>query len=242
MVSLADSLGMQDYHTLYDDGVNAALKTTRPNPNQLLINDDWTDPPAKGKIYDKAVDQTHTFVVKPKKLPHLRILLLNGEGKPLGGKAWTMTAPKALTGKTKDDGIVQVPDLPPQDKAGDLKVTWQQTKPLKPLKPEEDKEVKKPTYPRPIKASEFTDDLPEAPKASDDVIDFTLKIGSLPTINDDSGIRGRLHNLGAPCVLDSDADTTKKAVKAYQIGRLKQKTPSGVLGDIKNDARDRHDG
>ena len=153
-----------------------------------------------------------------------------------------MTAPKALTGKTKDDGIVQVPDIPAQDKAGDLGVTWQQTKPLDPVKPEKDKEVTKPALSRPIKASEFTDDLPEAPKASDDVINFTLKIGSLPTINDDSGIRGRLHNLGSPCVLDSDAGATTKAVKAYQIARLKQKTPSGVLADIKDDSRTRHDG
>ncbi len=118
MVSLADRLGMQDYHTLYDDGVNAALKGSRPNPNQLLIGDDVKDPPTKGKVHPKAVDKTHTFVVKAKKSPKLRIVLVDAEGKPVAGKAWKLTAPKALTGTTKKDGLIEVPDLPPQDKDG----------------------------------------------------------------------------------------------------------------------------
>src|SRR6266478_7762676 len=125
MVSLADRLGMQDYHTLYDDGVNAALKGSRPNPNQLLIGDDVKDPPTKGKVHPKAVDKTHTFVVKAKKSPKLRIVLVDAEGKPVAGKAWKLTAPKALTGTTKKDGLIEVPDLPPQDKDGALEVTWQ---------------------------------------------------------------------------------------------------------------------
>lgn len=240
MVSLADSLGMQDYHTLYDDGVNSALKGTRPNPNQLLIGDDVKDPP-KGKVYPKPVDQTHVFVVKPKKPPKLRLVLIDGEGKALSGKAWNLTAPKALTGTTKKDGLIEVPDLPFQDKAGSLEVTWQTTKPPKPVTPPKDPEFKKPTYPRPIKAAEFIDDAPTAPTAADDVMDFTLKIGSLPTFNDDSGVRGRLRNLGFSCVVDSDADATKQSVKAFQRVRLKQKTPSGAPADIQNNARDNHD-
>jgi hypothetical protein len=118
---------------------------------------------------------------------------------------------------------------------------WQVTKALKPAAPTKDPEFKKPVYPRPIKASEFTDDPPVAPKAADDVMNFTLKIGSLPTFNDDHGTRARLHNLGHPCLVDSDAVTTTKSVKAYQRGRLNQKTPSGVTADIQNDARDKHD-
>jgi hypothetical protein len=241
MVSLADSLGMQDYHTLYDDGVNSALKGARPNPNQLLIGDDVKDPPAKGKVHPKPVDQTHTFVVKPKKPPKLRIVLIDAEGKPLAGKAWKLTTPKALTGTTKKDGLIEVPDLPFQDKAGALEVTWQKTKATKAATPPKDPEIKKPTYPRPIKIAEFTDDPPTAPTPADDVINFTLKIGSLPVFSDDSGTRGRLHNLGYSCLVDSDAAATKKSVKAFQRGWLKQKTPSGVTADIRNDARDKHD-
>jgi hypothetical protein len=240
MVSLADSLGMQDYHTLYDDALNAALKGTRPNPNQLLIGDDVKSPP-KGKVFPKPVDKTHVFVVTPKKPPKLRIVIVDQEGKPVAGRDWKLTKPKALNGTTKNDGLIEVPDLPFQDKAGALEVTWQTTKAKKAAAPPADPPITKPTYPRPIKAAEFTDALPAAPAAADDVIDFTLKIGSLPTFNDDSGTRGRLHNLGYPCVVDSNANVTKHSVKAFQRGRLKQKTPSGVTADIRNDARDKHD-
>jgi len=241
MVSLADSLGMQEYHTLYDDGVNAALKHNRPNPNQLLIGDTVNDPPAKGKVHPKPVDKTHVFVLKAKTPPKLRIVLVDAEGKPLAGKAWKLTAPKAGNGKTKKDGLIEITDFPFQDKAGALEVTWQQTKAKKAAAPPKDPVIKKPTYPRPIKTSEFTDTAPAAPTAADDTIYFTLKIGSLPTFNDDSGVRGRLHNLGSPCLVDSDAGVTSKAVKAYQRGRLKQKAPTGAPADIRNDIRDKHD-
>jgi hypothetical protein len=241
MVSLADSLGMQDYHTLYDDAVNSALKGRRPNPNQLLIFDNVKDPPSKGKVHKKGVDKTWTFVVKPKKPPKLRIVMVDAEDKPMAGKAWKLTAPKALTGTTKKDGLIEVPDLPPQAKAGALEVTWQTTKAKKAAPAPKDPVIKKPTYPRPIKVSEFTDDQPKAPTAADDVIQFTLKIGGLPTFNDDSGVRARLRNLGYTCRRGSAAEFTKKCVKAFQRGRLKQKTPSGVAADIRNDARDRHD-
>jgi hypothetical protein len=241
MVSLADSLGMQDYHTLYDDGVNATLKASRPNPNQLRIGDDVKDPPAKAKVHSKAVDQTWTFTIKVKKLPRLRLVLVDGEDKPLAGKAWKLTAPRVLTGMTKNDGLIEVPDLAPQQTAGALEVTWQTTKARKPAAVPKDPVIGKPTYPRPIKAGEFTDDPPTAPTAADDVIQFTLKIGSMPPFDADDGVRARLHNLGYPCVTGSDADATKRSVKAFQRGRLKQKTPSGAAADIRAAVRDRHD-
>jgi hypothetical protein len=241
MVSMADALGMQDYHTLYDDGVNAALKGTRPNPNQLLIGDDVKDPPAKGKVFPKPVDKTHKFVLKAKKPPKLRIVIVDADDKPVKGKAWKLTAPKALTGTTKGNGLIEVPDLGFQDKSGTLEVTWRTTHPPKAAAAAAPPALTKPKYPRPIMVSEFKDDPPKAPVAADDVITFTLKIGSLPTFNDDKGVRARLHNLGYPCLVDSEATITKKAVTAFQKGRLKQKTPSGVAADVQTDVRDKHD-
>jgi hypothetical protein len=240
MVSLADKLGMQDYHTLYDDGVNAKLKGKRPNPNQLWIGDEWNDPP-KGQVFPKPVDKTHVFVVKPKKPPKLRIVLVDAEHKPLAGKAWKLITPKALTGKTKKDGLIEIPDFPFQDKAGSLEVTWQVTKPKKPAKPPTEPVITKPTYPRPIKASEFIEDPPAAPSAADDVVQFTLKIGSLPPFSLDFGVRARLHNLGYGCNRGADTEHTKKCVAAYQRAFLKQQTPSGKWQDIRDNTRDKHD-
>jgi len=241
MVSLADSLGMHDYHTLYDDGSNAALKKTRPNPNQLKVGDVVNDPPAKGKVHKKPADRALKFAIKPKKPPKLRIVVVDGDGQPQSGKNWQLTAPKVVKGTTKKDGLIEIPDFDPQQKNGALEVEWQKTKAAKPAKPPKEKEIKKPTYPRPIKADEFTDDPPTAPTAVDDIMQFTLKIGSMPPFSEDTGTRSRLHNLGFPCKPDSDGPTTQKSVKAYQRSRLKQKTPSGVLADIRNDARDKHD-
>jgi len=50
-----------------------------------------------------------------------------------------------------------------------------------------------------------------------------------------------LRNLGFPCTRESDAATTQKCVKTFQLVRLKQKTPSGALADVRNDLRDKHD-
>lgn len=241
MVSLADSLGMHDYHTLYDDGVNAGLKGTRPNPNQLVEGDDVKLPPTKGKVHSKAVDQTWTFVIKAKKPTKLRVVMVDGKDKPLAGKSWAYSAPKALSGKTKGNGLIEIADFPPQEVAAAFELSWRETKPLKPAKPEKDEKFKKPTYPRPIKASEFTDDAPKAADAADDKIDFTLKIGSLPDFDSDKGVRARLHNLGHACEPDSDATVTTKIVKAFQRARLAQKTPSGAAADIRASARDKHD-
>jgi hypothetical protein len=241
MVSLADKLGMQDYHTLYDDGVNATLKRRRPNPNQLLIGDEWQDPPSKGKVHQKPVDKTWKFVVKPKKPPKLRIVVVDAENKPLAGKKWNLTAPKALSGTTKKDGLIEVPDLPPQEKNGVLEVTWQKTKPKKAAPAPKEPAITAPTYPRPIKPAEFTEDAPTAPSAADDVVQFTMKIGSLPTFNHDSGVRARLRSLGFGCRRGSDNERTKKCVELFQRVHLKQNAPSGRVSDVRNDVRDKHD-
>jgi hypothetical protein len=241
MVSLADKLGMQDYHTLYDDTVNATLKRRRPNPNQLRFGDNWQDPPGKGKVYSKAVDKTWTFFLKPKKLPKLRIVLVDAENKPLPGTAWKLTAPKALSGKTTKNGLIEIPDFPPQERSGTLEVTWKRRPPQKPSPAPQERAVTKPTYPRPIKGSEFSEDLPQAPSGAGNLVVFALKIGGLPTFDEDSGVRARLHNLGYGCYRGSDSERTKKCVLAFQRWHLKQETPSGRVSEIRKDARDNHD-
>lgn len=240
-ISIADQLGFQDYHSIWDDGGNSALKSKRPNPNQLLAGDDVKAPTAKSKKITKGVDQTWTFVVKTKKLPKLRIVLLDKEDKPLSGKSWELTAPVSKTGKTKGNGMIEITDLDPQAKAGTLKVEWQKSKAPPKKEPEKDPVIKKPTYPRPIKASEFKDKMPDAPDPADDNMEWTLKIGSLPTFDHDSGVQARLHNLGFRCDPDTKTGLTSASVKAYQRTRLKQKTPSGTAKDIEGDLRDRHD-
>lgn len=241
VISIADQLGFRDYHSVWDDGANSLLKAKRPNPNQLLAGDELKATADKKKVVGKPVDKTWTFVLKRKKLPKLRIMLLDKEDRPLSGKNWQLTAPKNASGRTKVDGLIEVTDLDPQAKSGTLKVVWQKSKAAPAKAPEKDAQINKPAYPRPIKASEFTDAMPAPPDPADDSIKWILKIGSLPTFDQESGVQARLHNLGFRCDPETKAALTTASVKAYQRTRLKQKTPSGIAADIQSDLRDRHD-
>ena len=241
MVSLADALGMQDYHTLYDDAVNATLKADRPNPNQLVVGDDVKLPPGKGKVHAKAVDAVWTFVVKAKKPAKLRIALVDAEAKGLAGKEWRLTTPQALSGKTKGNGLIEIANIPLQAVSAALEVTWRKTTPPKPVAPPKSKKITDPTYPRPIVVADFTDDAPPAHDAADDVASFTLKVGSLPSHNVDDGVRARLNNLGHGCAPGATAEVTMQAVKAFQRARQKQDKPSGLVSDVRPEVRKQHD-
>jgi hypothetical protein len=240
-VSVADQLGFRDYHSIWDYAANSALKGKRPNPNQLLLADNITIPTDKTKIVNKAVDSAWTFIVKTKQLPKLRVVLVDNEDKPLSGKSWNLTAPKNASGKTKKNGLIEVAELDAQAKAGTLTVEWQKSKPAPKKTPPKDPVITKPVYPRAIKASDFTDAAPPAPDPSDDTMEWTLKIGSLPTFDDVSGVCARLYNLGFRCEPDTKANLTGDCVKVYQRTRLKEKTPSGAFADIESGLRDFHD-
>ena len=241
-VSIAAQLGFNDYRSLWDDAQNDGLKRTRPNPNQLVVGDDVKATLDKKKSAVKAVDGTHSFVLTGKKLPTLRLVLLDREGKAMSGKSWELTAPTTASGKTKSDGLIKIADLDPAATAGAIKVVWTKTTPPKKKEEKEDAPVKKPTYPRPIKASEFTDKVPDPPDAADDTIEWTLKIGSLSTFDTEPGVTARLHNLGFRCdPAAPDPAVTTASVKAYQRTLLNAKTPSGASADIQADVRNRHD-
>lgn len=238
-VSIAEDLGFFDYHSLWDDGANAGLKATRPNPNQLLAGDDVKPPAVNAKAVAKPTDKTVTVVVKKKKLPKLRLVVLDHEGKPMSGKTWTLTTPVAASGTLKGNGLIEVPGLDPAAKAGDLSVVWRKT----PAAPKEEKEAKitDPVYPRPVKAKDFTDAKVPLPDPADNTIQWTLKIGSLPTFDATAGVQARLHNLGYRCDPDGNSGATKASVDAYQRSQLKQDKPSGATADIQAGLRDSHD-
>lgn len=250
VVSIADQLGLSDYHSLWDDGGNSGLKRKRPNPNQLVNGDEVKAPTAKTKTVSKAVDATWTFVVKTKKPPKLRLVIIDKDDKPLAGKGWRLMvgkalgipAPKTAEGKIKTDGLIEMADIDPQEKYGKLQVTWLEVKkpPKKKAVPAAPK-FKKPTYPRPIVTGEFKDADPAAPPADNRIMEWTLKIGSLPAFDHISGVQARLNNLGFRCDPDAQAARSESDIKAYQRTRLKSKTPSGVAADIQKGLRDRHD-
>lgn len=159
---------------------------------------------------------------------------------PLSGRPWQLLAPKTANGKTGSDGLIKNV-LTVKDTQATLSVDIKDT----PAAPAEDPP---PTtaatdYPIKIKPADFQDKNaePPLPPASDDDVKWTLTITTLDKSQDDESIKARLHNLGFGCDAGSDADTTTRAVKAYQALYLNQKDGSGALADIKDDVKKRHD-
>jgi hypothetical protein len=97
-----------------------------------------------------------------------------------------------------------------------------------------------PPYPAPIKPDDFKD-VVRAADPSDAFVEWELKIGSLPSHKDNSGVLARLHNLGAGCDAGDGGGRTEASVKAYQRAFLNQTAPSGTPADIQDKIRDHHD-
>jgi hypothetical protein len=240
MSSIAEALGFHNYHSIYDHGSNSALKTNRPNPNQLVTNDNVFIPDTKGKIQKEGTDKTTTFVVKKKHPVRLRVVIIDRKDKALSGRDWELTTPVAKKSKLGLDGLIEV-EVPATATAGTLKLDVSDL-PKVPPPPKAPGKVdpKKVVYPPLIKPAEFTDLKPVAPVAADTKVTWDLKIGSMPSFNEASGVQARLLNLGFRAAMENPAGTkSKAAVKAYQ--KKYKMGETGTPADIQAQIRDRHD-
>jgi hypothetical protein len=232
MLSIAGTLGFRDYRLLWK--ANDKLRASRPNPNMLVLGD-TVEEPEKAKVETRFNGRRYTFVVPASKSASLRIILLGDDGEPLKDAAWEL-ATMAKKGTTLADGLIEQ-SIPVTETNAVLKVTPKKTVPVAVPDPPS----ASPTpYPAPIKADQFTDKLAN-PDPDDDFVEWTLKIGSLPSFNHSSGVLARLHNLGAGCDPDDDGSRTERTVKAYQKVFLNQSNGSGKPSDVQEDLRDRHD-
>jgi hypothetical protein len=239
MVSIAETLGFREYHSIWDRGENSEFKKKRTNPNQLSKDDTLKVPDQKDKVEKKAMDQVWIFVVKNKKPAKLRMILTDKDGKPLGNKAWELKAPIVDSGKTGNDGLVEVKELPGKHKSATVSVTIKDpvTPPAKPPAPTQ---PDPPPYPLTVIPDDFKDKT-DPPDYDKHVVELELKIGSLESFDLKPGVLGRLHNLGFGCEIDSDDPHVTKAVKSYQKWFLKNDNGSGKPEDIQDDAKKRHD-
>ena len=133
----------------------------------------------------------------------------------LAGRDWQLTAPKAESGKTKEDGLIET-EIPPDAKSGTLKVTKIFEAPVIPPDPPAAAAADPSlvVYPRPIAPGEFKDAAPPDPATLENDVEWTLKIGSLPCPKEDAGVIARLENLGYSCGSEtSPGPKTAAAVK-----------------------------
>jgi peptidoglycan hydrolase-like protein with peptidoglycan-binding domain len=203
--------------------------------------------PEKCLIYKSGTLRITPIPVTPQpiKVHSLQMIVLgwnrtDKKDEPVAERPWTSHKPVAMHGKTAADGLIKVGastsdaegalnvDLydPPPAAAADAAVAGSAT-----------------DYPIKIKSDAWVDKNtePVLPPADDRVVKWKLKIVTLESLDNDDGIKARMHNLGFACDSGSDDETTRAAVKAYQALYMDEPDGSGDLNDIQDDVKKRHD-
>jgi hypothetical protein len=239
ILSVAERLGLREYHDIWDRANNKTLKNTRPNPNMLVEQDALKAPSQKGRVVSKATDCDWTFVVRARKPAELRMVLTDQDGKPLADRPWQLIN-LAQKGKTGTDGLIEVRSLEASLSDETLAVIIRDERnPPAPPAPVIGPQPQFP-YPPPIVEADFKNLMPN-PDYSFLTAEWKLTIGGMPPHEVKEGVLARLHNLGFTCGPDSADDEAAKAVKAYQRFYLKKKDGSGIPADIQADIQGRHD-
>lgn len=242
--SLAAKNGFADYHAIYDDAANAALRGKRKNPNTLVVGDEVQVPDKSEKNVKKPGGAEHKFVAKVSKVK-LRLQIRNSEGKPCEGKSFSLHVGSrpAQAGHSMPGGFIEM-EVDAQAKSGWLVMVLSQPPgPAPALVPVPLSDP--PPYPPVLDPATFRDALDTAYLGGDaDVhnVQWQLQIGSLPSHNEVVGAQVRLRNLGYTCGgKDGDADDpeTKAAAKAFQ--KSQKLIETGLIKDVQDALRNQHD-
>jgi hypothetical protein len=121
MASIAAKFGFGDYKLIYDDALNADLKTKRPNPNLLCAGDKVMIPDRQLKEESCATDQKHVFELKRQKTK-LRIQLKDDKDQFLADKKYELKLGDLLIEDSTDgQGFIEQ-EIDPRLTSGKLKV------------------------------------------------------------------------------------------------------------------------
>jgi hypothetical protein len=242
--SLAAKNGFADYHGIYDDAGNSALRTKRKNANTLVVGDEIQIPDKDAKTIKKPAGAAHKFVAKVTKV-RLRLQVRDSEDKPCEGKPFTLLvgAMPAKGGGSMAGGFVEM-DVDPQITTGVLTIVLGKAAAPAPA-PAPAKLPEPAPYPPALDTATFkdVDDVAYVGHDADPhKVEWILQIGALPSHNEVVGAQARLRNLGFVCRgKDGDAGDpeTKAAVKAFQ--KHIKAAETGLAKDVQDPLRDRHD-
>jgi hypothetical protein len=255
--SISASEGLPDYHYLYEHAVNQALQQSRPNPNCLVAGDEVKIPPADPKTVERPAGARHKFVLKADKPLKLRLAVVDPGGQPLAGKDFELSGDLALKGQCASGGLIELVVAPaaataklsvslvPPPAAGAAPTATPAVAPAAAAAPAAAPGAapaptpSPPPYPPKINPADFKDVEPAPATPPDRVIEWTLKLGALPSPNVLTGVQARLANLGFKCDVGSPDDVTQAGVKAFQRGL--QKSETGAFADIQDDLKKAHD-
>src|ERR1017187_5867430 len=87
---IAKAFGFSDYHTIWNDPNNAALKQQRQNPNVLFPGDSLFIPDRQLRVESRSTDQKHFFKKKTAGLK-LRLILKDLYEKPIANASCVLT-------------------------------------------------------------------------------------------------------------------------------------------------------
>ena len=192
-----------------------------------------------------AKNRTTTITVKLMPLVDLRIVLLgfdrkDRKDKTLGRKRWRLEALEETKGSTKTNGLIKA-KVPILQEEAKLHVVLGAPPP--PPRPEPPVVTTATDYPIKIDPSAWIDrdEEPTLPQSSHLKVDWTLSLVDLADLDNDDGIKSRLHNLAFQVGDGKNTDVVKHAVNRYQATYLATVDGSGALSDVEDDVKKRHD-
>lgn len=236
--SIAKAKTFFDYQTIYKSGKNT---TNWPNPNMLVAGGTVDIPEKKVKKVDLKLDKAVKVAVVRRKT-RLRMVLLDAALKPLKPNTCNTTVGVAFAQKPDGKGLLELADIDPSVKSGSLAVTL--PAPAAPAAaPAGAAPAVDPTaYPIVIVPGDFDNTYLMIDDPTQ--MNWTLSIGQLEPHTTVRGVLQRLVNLGFTVpVQTTEDDKTGAVVKAYQLNiqSVAKGKETGVVADIRDDIRKRHD-
>lgn len=119
--ALAHQYDFFDYHLIWGNGANAALKESRDNPHVLHPGDVVSVPDKKEKTVGAADATIHTFQVKKSKLL-LRIAIKDYFSEPIAGAACVLKVEGVPIMETTTDASVIEREISATDRKGRLEI------------------------------------------------------------------------------------------------------------------------
>src|ERR1700676_4180687 len=126
LAKIANAFGFSDYHTIWNDPNNAALKQQRQNPNVLFPGDSLFIPDRQLREDSCKTDKKHKFVLKTSGLK-LRLILVDQYERPIANAPCVLTLGSNSSNLTTD-GIGKIEqNLQPSERNATLVIQDAQT-------------------------------------------------------------------------------------------------------------------
>jgi hypothetical protein len=107
LYGLAMQYGLEGWRQIYEDSKNKDFRQKRSDPGIVHPGDRVFIPNRTLKQHPSAVDGKHTFTVKNRKA-YIRLLICDGEGKPLANKDYELQAEDAtISGCLPYNGLLE---------------------------------------------------------------------------------------------------------------------------------------